>query len=90
MKSNHIVKTVSAVFLCIQSIPSVHATGVEIQAVDPENYVSKEVPPEIARGGIQELHDRGVLLFQNELENRKLIQSGGLRSRRVKGRDGVQ
>ena len=89
MKSSHVLKTAAAVFLSVQLVSSVHAR-VEIPAVDPENYVSKEVPPEIARGGIQELYDRGVLLFQNEIENRKLIQNGGLRSSRKEGRDGVQ
>eukprot|EP00536_Pseudo-nitzschia_multiseries_P006482 jgi/Psemu1/324360/estExt_fgenesh1_pg.C_1380015 len=39
---------------------------VEMPGVDPENYVSKEVAPNVARGGIRKLHDQGVLHFQEE------------------------
>lgn len=90
MRSNYILETAAAVFLSVQSISSgVHAS-VEITGVDPENYVSKQVSPEIARGGMQKLQDQGVLRFENEIEStkddklnrRKLgIGEGGLRNR---------
>mmetsp|Transcript_16160 Transcript_16160/g.18115 ORF Transcript_16160/g.18115 Transcript_16160/m.18115 type:complete len:368 (-) Transcript_16160:129-1232(-) len=89
MRSNYILKTAAVVFLFTQT--TIVATGVpHLNAeIDPENYLAKEVPPEIARGGIQKLHDKGVLRFQNEaevttdnrLENRKLLGTGNLRSK---------
>lgn len=36
--------------------------------IDPENYVAKEVPTDIARGGIQKMHDSGILHFGNEFQ----------------------
>ena len=90
MRSNHILETAAAVFLSVQSISltGVHARRLEITGVDPENYVSKQVTPEIASGGIQQLYDQGVLRFESEIEstkagkpNRRKMIGGGLRSR---------
>lgn len=79
MRSNYILETAAVVFLSVQTIASsVHASVVK----DPENYVAKEVSPEIARGGIQKLHDKGVLHFQNEIgstTDNKLEMNGNLR-----------
>jgi len=89
MRSNYILETAALVFLYAQTTivaSKVLRLNVEI---DPENYLAKEVPLDIARGGIQKLHDKGVLRFQNEvesttdnrLENRKLLGTGNLRSK---------
>mmetsp|Transcript_25825 Transcript_25825/g.60552 ORF Transcript_25825/g.60552 Transcript_25825/m.60552 type:complete len:341 (+) Transcript_25825:136-1158(+) len=40
---------------------------VEIPGVDPENYVAKEVPADLAKGGLQKLHDVGVLKYKGEV-----------------------
>jgi len=46
---------------------------VEIAGVDPENYVSKEVDADVAKGGIRKLQDQGVLSFKSEegVENKR-------------------
>jgi len=63
MKSNCIIEAAAAIFLSLSL--GAHAR-VEIAGVDPENYVSKEVPADVAKGGIRKLHDQGVLKFKKE------------------------
>ena len=43
----------------------------EIAGVDPENYASKKVSAEVAKGGIRKLHDQGVLRSKNEERSNK-------------------
>lgn len=54
---------IAAIFL---SLALAAQARVEIAGVDPENYVSKEVPDDVAEGGIAKLHEQGVLSFNNE------------------------
>jgi len=63
MKSNCIIEAAAVVFLSLSM--GAHAK-VEIAGVDPENYVAKEVPDDVAAGGIQKLHDLGVLKYRDD------------------------
>lgn len=56
---------IAAIFL---SLALAAQARVEIAGVDPLNYVSKEVPDDVAEGGIAKLHDQGVLSFESEKE----------------------
>jgi len=63
MKSNCIVETVAALFL---SLSLGAQARIEIAGVDPENYVSKQVAADVAKGGIRKLKEQGVLSFNRE------------------------
>mmetsp|Transcript_12569 Transcript_12569/g.29435 ORF Transcript_12569/g.29435 Transcript_12569/m.29435 type:complete len:336 (+) Transcript_12569:83-1090(+) len=66
MRSNYMLEAAAAVFLAVQSMSMGVEGRVDMPGVDPENYVSNEVAPDVARGGIRKLHDQGVLHFQEE------------------------
>lgn len=55
--------SVAAIFL---SLSLGAQARVEIEGVDPENYVAKEVDASVARGGIRKLKEQGVLSFKRE------------------------
>jgi len=70
MKSSCIIEVAAVAFLSL----SLGADArVEMPGVDPENYVAKEVPDDVAVGGIQKLHDLGVLKFntKNEVQQKQ-------------------
>ena len=76
MKSNFIIETAAVAFL---SLSLGTDARVEIAGVDPENYVPKEVSADVAKGGIQKLHDLGFLKFENE-SRVKQERKGNLRA----------
>lgn len=67
---------IAAIFL---SLALAVQARVEIADVDPVNYVSKDVPDDVAAGGIFKLRDQGVLSFNNEKEARN-ERKGNLRA----------
>lgn len=85
MRPSCAILTAAIIFSSGQSVVSGFPKHAEI---DPENYVSKGVPQEIAEGGIQKLYESGVLRFMeefestvdNELESREFARSRNLRS----------
>lgn len=70
MRTSFMLDAAAAVFIAVQTMSmGVHAR-VEMADVDSENYVAKEVSPDVASGGIRKLHDQGVLRFESENDSK--------------------
>lgn len=81
MRTTYMLEAAAAVIFSVQTLSMGVQARVEMPCVDPENYVSKEVAPEVSKGGIQKLYDQGVLRLQEEDDASNVnIERGNLRS----------